>query len=100
MDDRSSAVEYPNTHIQGLKRAIHHYPHVILLYLRLKFFQVYVILRSTPVQAITTSYKIQIFFLLPPKVASVLIVRSEMHAAYATYMWNDAFNKRTSVSGP
>ncbi|GKB78939.1 hypothetical protein Tco_0945834 [Tanacetum coccineum] len=34
------------------------------------------------------------------QVASVLIVQSEMHVAYATYMWNDAFNKRTSVSGP
>ncbi|GJZ74566.1 hypothetical protein Tco_0639031 [Tanacetum coccineum] len=40
--------------------------------------------------AIATSYK----------VAFVLIVRSEMHVAYATYMWNDAFNKRTSISGP
>ncbi|GJS98852.1 hypothetical protein Tco_0820022 [Tanacetum coccineum] len=45
MADHSSAVEYPNTHIQRLKRAIHHHPHAILLCLRLKFFQVYVIPR-------------------------------------------------------
>nr|GEV42514.1 hypothetical protein [Tanacetum cinerariifolium] len=53
MDDRSSTgnrlyhnrLEYPNTHIQRLKRAVHHHPRVILS-LRWKFFQVYVIPRG------------------------------------------------------
>nr|GEY16625.1 hypothetical protein [Tanacetum cinerariifolium] len=33
-------------------------------------------------------------------VPSVLIVRSEMRAAYATYMWNNAFNRTLKLSNP